>query len=450
MAQEIQRMYGLPVVALRLGEEYGWPGVDVSLVDNRDGTQHVLGRQFFTLDAFGFNHGWDDVSVPLAVPGALTAWVAQWADSMLPRTGSAATVWLHLVKPYGYLGAVPWERDLQPALSRPLLRIPDAFPTQDRASRFFDVAIIATTPAPEGPSSALDLAPAVAQALAEGVGERLRLHVFADLEARAMLRQRLEGLKVRSSTVYDLDAEHAAEPPGEVRNGWLRWVRRAMTGSNLDAVHFVVHGNALDQDGAILTTLEPDSPTRPWPVSVQSGELRTFLNQVGALVAGFSRPRGNYSDFGLRRLVDDLSAVRSGPVLLHDPELDPGSTALADCYRFLTWPTPSEPPSSPGLTLMAQPRQVYPAGSSSLTTSRGDDLPLAGASVVEHFAREETPMWLAAAERYLEHQQGELLSFRQAASERQPTPSEQAYYSGVESAIRQVRGIIDRHAEAAL
>ena len=85
-----------------------------------------------------------------------------------------------------------------------------------------------------------------------------------------------------------------------------------------------------------------------------------------------------------------------------------------------------------------------------LPTSRGDDLPAPADAVKEHFEREETPMWLSAAERYLEQQQGELIRYRQSLDARTPTPSEQAYYAGVESAIRKVRHVVDKYAQEAL
>jgi hypothetical protein len=57
-------------------------------------------------------------------------------------------------------------------------------------------------------------------------------------------------------------------------------------------------------------------------------------------------------------------------------------------------------------------------------------------------------MWLAAAERYIEQQQGELIRYRQSTTQRRPTAAEEAYFSGVESALRKIREVVDRHAEA--
>jgi hypothetical protein len=449
MAEALQKFYGLPVLRVQLGQLDGRPCAVLSLVDNTSHEINILDTRSVTLDAFGLQDidpSYDD----LGVPDDVVSWVSQWVHQSLDPS---SVLWMHFKHPYGVLGAMPWERDLQPAIGIPLLRIPDAFPEQDRSTSTLELALVATAPAAEGPSLAAQMGARVARAIAAGIGERLRLHVFGDLEARDFLRGELAGLPVREVLVHDVEEPRRTDDQsGELRNGWLRWIRQAMAGRTLDAVHFNVHGNALGQDGAILTPLEPDSPDRAWPISVQSGEIKSFLTQVGALVVGFSRPPDNYSDFGLRRLVDDLGAVRAGPVVLHDQELDQDFTGLQACYAFLTAPAPGFPPATPSLMLMAQPKQVYVPESPLLPTSAGDDLPAPGDAVKEHFEREETPMWLGAAERYLEQQQGELIRYRQSLDldARTPTSSEQAYFAGVESAIRKVRQVVDKYAQEAL
>lgn len=468
----LQKDHGLPVLAVRLGQDGDMPCADLRLVDNRGGDGVVVDSRLVPLEAFGC----DDEPGPsrevayehLRVPAEMDKWVGAWAAEVARPSGSP--LWLHLVKPYGVLGAVPWERDLQPAIQVPLLRLPDVLPDQDHSRAAYDVALVATAPAPEGPSTAARMGPAVARAIAGGVGGRMRLHVFADAEARGFLRHELADLPVRSVVVHDVEPERprAGDTRGELRNGWLRWIRRAMAGQNLDAVHFIVHGNALGSDGAVLTPLEPDALDRAWPVSVSGEELRVFLTQVGALVVGFSRPSDNYSDFGLRRLVDDLGAVRAGPVLLHDDRLDPSLGDLRAGYAFLT-AARGIPPATPSLSLVVQPHQVGEpdslapppmsapapmpppmAPSMSPPSSSSSDSFGRSAAVQEHFGRDETPMWLAAAERYLEEQHGRLIRFQQALADRTPTSAEQAHYDGVASALQKVRDVVEKYARETL
>ena len=82
-----------------------------------------------------------DFRLPDGLPGALSEAIAGEAPGGQP-------LWLHLVKPYGYLGMVPWERLLQPALKRPILRLPDflANPPRETPS-VLDVVLCSSLPA---------------------------------------------------------------------------------------------------------------------------------------------------------------------------------------------------------------------------------------------------------------------------------------------------------------
>jgi hypothetical protein len=449
MAMLLQRNHSLTVVAVRMGESLGVPIVDLRLVVNTPECQRTMANLRVPLSRFGFAETWDSTEPDLQVPTDVCRWVVGSARSEISDQG---VLWLHLVKPYDSLGAVPWERDLQEALGVPLLRLPDALPDPDQSDAFIDLALVLTAPISESRFGGARTATDVARAIAAAVGDRLRLHVFADQEVRAQLNQELARLRIGKFVVHSghTPGSESPHPESEPQNGWLRWIRRETRGHTLDAVHFIVHGNSLGRDGAVLTSLAPDSTYRGFPVSVQSHELATFLTQTGALIAGFTRPTGNYSDYGLRRLVDDLGSERAGPVFMHDPSSDPSMTGLRKCYEFLTSPGPTVPPASHGLLLYAQPSHV--------ARGSGGDAPMWAArppfrtsnAVQVHFARGDTPQWIAAAERYLEQRESELLRFKQSSQSRQPTSTEQAYFSGMEAGIRKLRRIVDQHAERLL
>lgn len=448
MAMLIHKDHSLTVLAVRMSEIDGVPVVNLRLVVSTPDHQRTIAKLHVPLTRFGFAETWGRTAPDLQVPTDVRQWIA---DSARGQVGDHGVLWLHLVKPYDALGAVPWERDTQQALGVPLLRLPDALPDPDQSDAFIDLALVATAPI-AGSRFDVPLATAVAHAIAAGVGNRLRLHVFADREVRAQLNNELARLKIRRFVIHDGRRTRAESrhPASEPQNGWLRWIAQQMRGQTLDAVHLIVHGSSLGRDGSVLLPVAADSNYRAFPVSVQSHEIATFLTQTGALIAGFTRPTDNYSDYGLRRLVDDLGSERAGPVVLHDPSTDPGMTGLRQCYAFLTSPRPTAPPASHSLLLYAQPNQV-PHGVSgdtpvwvvrpSFRTSN---------AVQEHFARDRTPQWLAAAERYLEQREGELLRFKQSSQSREPTSAEQAYFAGVETGIRKLRRIVDHHAERLL
>lgn len=473
MAQLLQRRYSLPVVRITVDAAEGEPRADLQLVVNADGNQEVQDQRSFDLGDFGCG-GELTVSEPeLRVPREVREWIVDWirglrasSDNVPPANaapsqsglGGHAALWLHFFTPHGSLGAVPWERDLQPDLGRPLLRLPDMLPDPDRSSSTFDVALVATVPAAEGPSTATQMGPGIARAITAGVGGRLRLHVFADAEAYDTLEAELADVPAREIHVHragrlrtepraplsSIAPPHAAPA---VENPWLLWIRQAMTGRTLDAVHFLVHGHSLGDDGAVLTSSSPTSPDRLLPRTLQTGELLAFLNQVGALNATFSRPADNYSDYGLRQVVSELSSLRSGPVMLHDPRVDPDLSDLQAGYQFLSAAGPARPPASASLTLCAQPHRVLRNHPEDIEPQpSGADLN-SSAAVKDQFNRDETPMWLGAAERYIEHWEGDLIKFQHASKERTPTSMEVSYYAGVESALHKIRDVIDRHAE---
>lgn len=207
------------------------------------------------------------------------------------------------------------------------------------------------------------------------------MHVFAD--------------PATADTLTSVDAVlHRWSPDGttagspyEPRNPWLRWIRRELRDVTLDAVHFLTHGMRLGTDGAMLTPGVPDQDSSP-AAPIQSGELMSFLTQVGALVVGFTRAPENPSDSGLRRLVDDLGATRAGPVVLHEPA-DDDMAELRECYRFLTAPEPTVPPASPHLMLYAQSRQVADLAD---TMSGLESITTTSPAVQRQLEREDTPV----------------------------------------------------------
>lgn len=291
-------------------------------------------------------------------------------------------------------------------------------------------------------------------AIAAGVGQRVRLHVFADPIARDELEHALDDLPVRDVIVHRTndDFESPLRRERVPQNLWLRWIHQAMKGQTLDAVHFITHGAALGGDGAILTTRSPTSESREYPEPVQARELRTFLTQVGALVAGFTAPVDNYSGFGLLRVVDDLGAMRAGPVLLHDAGAMGADRAevLAEAYRLLAGRDPGWAPAHPSLVLFVQPRQLQGISAAEAPPELASERLRSSAAVGAHFERSDTPQWLSAAERFISDSEADLRRFQQSMRGQSPTRAQEAHYAGVEVALGKIRDVVDRHAQARL
>ena len=451
MADALQLAYSLPVVRVALSDLGDEPAVRLELVINSEGERRVVHDRVEPMAMFGFA---EDIersaqSASLDVPAAVADWIGVWLhEHLIPAAGddTPPALWLHLVKPYGMLGGVPWERRLQPACGIPVLRLPDVLPPADRQRTTYDVALCATVPGGQPDSSVARMIPDVARQIARGVGDRLRMHIFADAATSELVLAELPGQGVVVHRVPPSIDRSSALTAAAFDSDWLRWMLDATAGRVLDAVHFIAHGCTLGTDGALLMSLSPTEAGRTFPYALQAAQLRGFLTTVGATTAGFSAPPDDSSPYGLLRLVDDLGSLRAGPVVLHDGAAAGEHDVLARTYRLLSTPEPGVAPADGGLVLFVQPRVI-----SGLEPSAGgfvEHVAPRTPAIERHLEGPDTPLWVAASEQYVREREAELVRFRHSASELPPTPAQASYYAGVENALQQIRGVLDKHAEA--
>jgi hypothetical protein len=334
-------------------------------------------------------------------------------------------LWLHLVKPYGYLGALPWEQVLGPALSHPILRLPEFLEPPRENRNVLDVALCCSTPMASAAIPTETVVRKVVDAVfAASARPRTTVHVFADYVYYQALSARFAGDD--HVAVHDpAGAARYGEQPrqseiteiGRVVSPWLRWIRDAMNGRSLDCVHFICHGYLAGDRPALAFTESPlvnhdENEAR----YVGVAELASFLTHAGAWGAAFSSPVENYSEVGLRWFADTLAQTRPGPVLFHlmggpwVSEWDDWGASLKRAYRLLFGRTRGGFPRVPGIFTYCQPALVErgdeartertfvsldvsrdllePSGLESLSPQPG------GATAV--------PNWLAAAQRHVE------------------------------------------------
>lgn len=277
-------------------------------------------------------------------------------------------LWVHLVKPYGALRFVPWERELGQALGMPVLMLPDfIFPRPREALAWLDVALCASAPLGVGAYSVWEALHVTAQAILRGSPRPTRLQVFADDMLQSALhynwaaeiasgRITLHDPQDASDFFEDDPSSRMLDSAGVLRSPWLLWMRRALRERSVDVVHFCCHGHLSRGHGAMLFAQSPLSPTRTYLAGpVGAVELQTFLTQVGAWSTAFASPFDNQSEAGLRGLADEVAQMRPGPMLMHDMDLDPHGEALAQAYRFIYAADPGMPPASQALFLYCQP-----------------------------------------------------------------------------------------------
>jgi hypothetical protein len=304
------------------------------------------------------------------LPREMLSDLGQWFES---ETDGTRPLWVHLVKPYGGLRLVPWERLLLEALRAPVLMLPDfIFPAPLEAKDVLDVAICGSAPlGHEEHWVVRALAQSVA-GIVRAAPRRLRIHVFTDRDIAARLPGEPswpQGDPQAEIVVHDSAGaeKYAYEDPssrlldttGTLRSPWLLWMREAMRNHPIDVMHFVCHGYMTRERGAMLFAQSPAERTdRFLSGPVGAMELQTFLTQIGAWSTVFTAVYDNYSDPGLRAMGDDIAQSRPGPLMMVWGTVDPELTAMADGYRFLYAPEPEQPPRHPSLFIYCQPSRV--------------------------------------------------------------------------------------------
>jgi hypothetical protein len=418
------RRHELVVLQASLRPEGSSVSVELSILTHHRGVRERASRPWrLSAEELGLPSKLPDRETPaLHIPGE----VVDDLVFTMRRIGmkDSHPVWLHLVKPYGYLGALPWEQILVPALSRPVLRLPDFLEPPRENRNVLDVALCCSTPMASAAIPTEEVVEEVVRSVfSASVRPRTTLHVFADQVYYQALSARFAGDP--SVAVHDPGgaAEYGEQirqseisEKGRVVSPWLRWIRDAMKGRSLDCVHFICHGYLAGDRPALAFTESPlvnydDNEAR----YVGVAELASFLTQSGAWGAAFSSPAENYSEVGLRLFADTLAQTRPGPVLFHLLDYRWSSWAgwdspLAYAYVLLFGSTPGDPPLIPEIFTYCQPALV---GTTALSRSKqtfvsldinGDLLESVGLEslTTQRGATGAVPNWLAAAQRHVE------------------------------------------------
>jgi hypothetical protein len=372
-------------------------------------------------------------------------------------------IWLHLVKPYGFLGLVPWESLLLPEVNRPVLRLPDAWADPpDEIPSTLDVALCASEPVADTPFDIVRGIISITEGLLHVPRPTVRVNIFTDQKWFHELRGYWDsqGLLNKNVFVHDQAAASAYATPRrslevasvrELASPWLLWMREALAGRSVDLVYFLSHGYMSELKGALALA---ESPTinrdASWSRFVGADELNMFLLQVGAWSVTLDSPLENYSEMGLRSVADDLAQRRPGPVLHHETRLDdPSLTELAGTLNFLYNPLPATPPCTRSISLCCQPfrvegyqEQMEPKERRFTfrqpTTRATGDVAIASLS-------DNVPAWLAAAQRYVEQKQFRIDQTRQKTG-REISPRGAARIDGVERGIDEIKEAIARMA----
>ena len=300
---------------------------------------------------------------------SMLASVAKWM-----RRQPGRPLWVHLVKPYGVLRFVPWERSLG-ALGVPVLMLPDfIFPPLRETESALEVALCGSAPLNREDRSVCEAMEAVSGRILDASPRATRLHVFGDSRLTQRLRDEFSKQGRLNVDVFVYDPEGAApyvnpDSPskttdaGDLRSPWLLWMRDALRKQSIDVMHFVCHGYLRRDRGAMLFAQSPVERTDRYLAGpVGQAELGSFLTQIGAWSTAFTSVIDDNSEAGLRDLADGIAQSRPGPLLLHRMLSDAGALEIVSAYRFLYSVPPMDAPKSSALSMYCQPHRIRRSG----------------------------------------------------------------------------------------
>ncbi len=305
---------------------------------------------------------WESFNLPDGMLDHIRGWLARESRGEEP-------LWIHLVKPYGPMRLVLWERVFRHELGVRVLMLPDfVFPKPREDGSVLEVAVCASAPKVSLPEDAAAHVKRVIDSIDTGGSRRVRIHVFSDLDLSA-LKSSLPSAAT-DIVLHDVNEREWREVSGSprtvsadgtLRSPWLQWMAQRLAKTSIDVVHFVCHGHLASDRGSLLLSHSPAGDLQAsdgGACAIGRGELKTFLTRVGAWSSVFTSLPGNRSKFGLRVIADDIAQGRPGPMMLHDFSLDPDCTSLAEGYRFVYGSTSSLPPATDALLLYCQPYLV--------------------------------------------------------------------------------------------
>ena len=462
MAQELKRRYDLTTLKVTLLADENPPAVLCELEVTRDHRPAIINSWRVATSELGLPSNLDEAcrvtdywfDLPEQITTELRAVLHESLDPRRP-------LWLHLTKPYGFLGLVPWEEILVPRLSVPVLRIPDFILEPVRSRQTIDVVLCADDPhaSPEGVAETVGW---LARQLPHAIPLPTTVHVFTStpVHERLLAQPQPAGGSPGSILLYDpAGAPAEADLAGmgtpsastdttvaERPNPWLSWMQNEMCGRSADVVHFFAHGNLTMGWGSLVLSASPVAGDDPGLVMVPPATLTRFGLTVGAWCSAFSSPRDNLSKIGLRLAADTVAQLRPTSLLHHDLPGDPEGSALRTAYRFLCSPEPSPPPFHPSVFLYCQPHEVSTEPGKDELPPRPPEVELFGPSAKVHELladRPSSPSWVSASQRYVEQYEWRLRQWND--QDNASPPPELA--GGVTKALNLIQDLVDRFAE---
>lgn len=400
-------------------------------------------------------------------------------------------LWLRLMRPYGFLGLLPWEGRLRPALGRPVLRLPDASIRPTERSDVLENVVLVDPPCDADPTAVRTRLQTLVDGILAGSGRGdTSVHVFPSASwyvALADCGAHDERIQVHEPPTQPGDSSNDPIAP------WTSWVLKVTGERGIDAVHVLGRARQSDHDGCFLLSPRPQEIPTPTLNSLESAEQTSYrqpdielngndvallLNRAGAWSAVFVPATPAYA-VALAFVADALAHRWHGSVLFLDLDKESSDTVKRATRLLYTVSATAAPPLKYGF-LYCHPgflQDRYEAAAAALPAALVDQaIDLARhAPVLErvwhaaetilpgtHEALSHVPPgWLAATQRFMEKEVLEearrqsidvlrsRLPARLRSSDDQPQSSVESneFDKVTEQLLREVRAVVRRYQE---
>lgn len=272
----------------------------------------------------------------------------------LPQSGGV--IWLRLVRPYGFLGLVPWEDGLRATLKRPVLRLPD-FPARaaERTDVLENVVIIDPPNNPQLAAAVQARLDALLAAILAGTSRAdTKVHVFCSARWHRWLR--VDGADERICFWAPGRAPQNAGIDGTADLAlWTDWILDKVAGRGIDAVHLIGRAVLGDAEGSYLMSRTPFEAAGLVPdIEVDLEALSLLLGRAGAWSVSFMPVAAEYRD-SVAYVADGLAHRWPGAVLF---QANPDGEALNVAAKLLYSAAATAPPRFADGFLYCQPAFV--------------------------------------------------------------------------------------------
>jgi hypothetical protein len=306
-----------------------------------NGPEPIGGAMTLPARAFGLPDGDDEhafASARLRLPEAL---IAPLRAASARLVAPDAPLWLFIPRGAGKLALFPWESEIERALDRPLLHLPNFLDDPFEAGMTLEIALAVSLPAECDVAPAANLVAAFFTALTGPMPPHrdIVVHIFADAACEDLVA-RLSPPPGLGSPRIEIHPASTAQvtPPasaGEVAtrrfvSPWLGWMARRLKGKAIDLVHFICPSYYTDTCSCLAlqqTGLERSDPL--WRRLVATEEMCALLDELGVKAVSFTAAGYGCYERAASRVAFDVSWRRPGPVIAVPAEPRPERLAAA-------------------------------------------------------------------------------------------------------------------------